>query len=107
MKARFAEHEEASSFLPAKQPPAENAEQSAEQEQAPTLVPVSPREPLLLNPRAPFDNAQKLITEYHWHTGQRVCTLQHYQRDFWKWDLAASFLQFLAAGPPDCCMAVK
>jgi len=88
MKRRFAEEREASSFLPAKQPAAENEEQSSEkgQEIAPTLVPVSPREALLLNPRAPYDNAQKLITEYHWHTGQRVRTLQHYQRDFWKWD---------------------
>jgi hypothetical protein len=85
MKRRFAEREEASSFLPATQPPAADAQKIAEDEQAPTLVPVSPREPLLLNPRAPYDNAQKLITEYHWHTGQRVRTLQHYQRDFWKW----------------------
>ena len=86
MKARFAEREEASSFLPAKQPPAESEEQSSQEELAPTLIPVSPREPILLNPGAPYDNAQKLITEYHWHTGQRVRTLQHYQKDFWKWD---------------------
>jgi len=86
MKARFAEREEASSFLPAKQPAAEDAEQSSQEELAPTLVPVSPREPILLNPGAPFDNAQKLITEYHWHIGQRVRTLQHYQKDFWKWN---------------------
>ena len=89
MRRRFAEepkHEGASSFLPAKQPTAEDAEQSPQEVVAPTLVPVSPREPILLNPGAPYDNAQKLITEYHWHTGQRVRTLQHYQKDFWKWD---------------------
>src|SRR5262245_19694888 len=48
MKARFAEDEEASSFLPAKQLAAENEKQNSEQVQgeiAPTLVPVSPREP--------------------------------------------------------------
>src|SRR5262249_53107416 len=44
MKRRFAEDEGVSSFLPAKQPAAENGEQSSEEEQevAPTLVPVSP-----------------------------------------------------------------
>src|SRR5262249_42268475 len=45
MKRRFAEHEEASSFLPARQPPADDAQKGTEEEQevAPTLVPVSPR----------------------------------------------------------------
>ena len=42
--------------------------------------------PLLLNPAVPFDNAQKLIEAYHWHAGERVRTLMHYQHEYWKWD---------------------
>jgi putative DNA primase/helicase len=51
-----------------------------------TSVPPIAKEALLLDPKIPFDNSEKLIEAYHWHFDERVRTLVHHQREFWKWN---------------------
>jgi len=45
-----------------------------------------PEEILCLDPAAPFDNAQKLISLRAWHRREGIRTLQYWQRAFWDWN---------------------
>ena len=38
---------------------------------------------IILDPATPFDNAQKLVSLRAWHRGERIRTLQYWQRSFW------------------------
>ena len=40
---------------------------------------------LCLDPAAPFDNAQKLVSLRAWHPGERIRTWQFWQKSFWQW----------------------
>jgi hypothetical protein len=93
----------ASFILPAPQPKAEEAEngnREAEPQkelpdtgvvptgfrQSPTIAPAVADEGVLcLDPAAPFDNAQKLVSLRAWHPGERIRTWQFWQRSFWQW----------------------
>ena len=88
-----------SSFiLPAPQPAAEEAESGNREaepnagvvptgfRQSPTIAPAVADEGVLcLDPAAPFDNAQKLVSLRAWHPGERIRTWQFWQRSFWQW----------------------
>jgi hypothetical protein len=54
--------------------------------QSPTIAPVVADEgALCLDPAAPFDNAQKLVSLRAWHPGERIRTWQFWQKSFWQW----------------------
>jgi hypothetical protein len=54
--------------------------------QSPTIAPVvADGGALCLNPAAPFDNAQKLVSLRAWHPGERIRTWQFWQKSFWQW----------------------
>src|SRR5262249_50522115 len=54
--------------------------------QSPAVAPpVADGEVLELDPAAPFDNAQKLVSLRAWHPSESIRTWQYWQRSFWQW----------------------
>jgi hypothetical protein len=88
-----------SSFLPATQPKADEAREDTRELnlEGPQSVPIGFRQSLTiapavadegvlcLDPAAPFDNAQKLVSLRAWHPGERIRTWQFWQKSFWQW----------------------
>jgi hypothetical protein len=82
-------------FVPASQPPAdaepEDKPKEPEPELAPqALVPVGfaplPNDDVLeLDPAAPFDNAQKIVSLRAWHAEEGMRTWHYWQQSFWQW----------------------
>ena len=54
--------------------------------QSPTIAPVvADDRALCLDPAAPFDNAQRLVSLRAWHPGECIRTWQFWQKSFWQW----------------------
>ena len=83
---------EASFFGPKSQPPADaEPEDKPKEPDAPqALVPVGfaplPNDDVLeLDPAAPFDNAQKIVSLRAWHAEEGMRTWHYWQQSFWQW----------------------
>ena len=90
-------------FAPSTQPTVESSEKDDREEkppkelsdagvvptgfrQSPTIAPALADEGVLcLDPAAPFDNAQKLVSLRAWHPSERIRTWQFWQKSFWQW----------------------
>jgi P4 family phage/plasmid primase-like protien len=100
---KMAANNAACSFLPSPQPTADEAREDIQEgksqeldlegsqsvpigfTQSPTKAPEVADGVLCLDPAAPFDNAQKLVSLRAWHPGERIRTWQFWQKSFWQW----------------------
>jgi putative DNA primase/helicase len=82
-------------LVPAIQPPAEEKPKDTPKEERVEeppqalvplgFAPLGSNEVVDLDPAAPFDNAQKIVTLRAWHPEEGIRTWQYWQQSFWQW----------------------